>query len=73
MNIIHIAQWLFGGNFEILNFSDIFFTRSETFLKQKAFSSKRVSTFLPRKYDAISQLRHSYAKGLFAWRGLKYV
>ena len=32
------------------------------FLNQKAFSSKHVSIFLPRKYDVISQLRHSYVK-----------
>ena len=36
------------------------------FVNQKEFSSKHMSTFLPRKYDVISQLRHSYA-ALFAW------
>ena len=35
------------------------------FVGQKVFSSKHLSTFLPRKYDVISQLRHSYAKGPF--------
>ena len=35
------------------------------FLNQKAISSKHASIFLPRKYDVISQLRHSYAKGPF--------
>ena len=34
-------------------------------VNQNALSSKHVSIFLPRKYDVISQLRHSYAKGPF--------
>ena len=46
------------------------------FVNQKAFSSKHVSTFLPWKYDVISQLLHSYAKGPFCvaqliWRSVK--
>ena len=65
IDIIYIAQWLFGGNSEILHQSDVFLHAIRNFLIQKALSSKRVSTFLPRKYDVISQVRHSYAKGPF--------
>ena len=35
------------------------------FLNQKTFSSKHVSSFLQRKYDVISRLRHSSAKDHF--------
>ena len=35
------------------------------FLNHETLQSKHVSKFLPRKYDVISQLRHSYAKGPF--------
>ena len=42
------------------------------FVGQKVFSSKHVSTFLPGKYDVISQLRHSYAKGPFCVARLKW-
>ena len=40
------------------------------FVNQKAFSSKHMSAFLLRKYDAISQLHHSYAKGPFCVKRL---
>ena len=43
------------------------------FVNQKSFSSKHVSTFLPRKYDVISQLRHSYAKSPFCVARLIYI
>ena len=64
MNIIFIAQWLFGGNSKILHCSDVF-VRLEKLYKPEKNSSKNMSIFLPRKYDVISQLRHSYAKGPF--------
>ena len=51
MNIIFIAQWLFGGNSEILHCSD-FFACPKNFINHKTFSSKPFSTFLPRIYDA---------------------
>ena len=35
------------------------------FLNHETLQSKHVSIFLPRKYDVISQLRDSYAKGPF--------
>ena len=41
------------------------------FVNQKVFSSKHVSTFLTRKYDVVSQLHHSYAKGRFCVTRLK--
>ena len=53
-------------NFEILHCSDVF-ERRHKFLIHNALSCKHIVSifFLPRKYDAISQLRHSYAKGPF--------
>ena len=35
------------------------------FLNHKTISRKHVSIFLPRKYDVISKLCHSYAKDPF--------
>ena len=43
------------------------------FVNQITFSSKHVSTFLPQKCDAISQLRHSYAKDSFCVMRLSQV
>ena len=44
MNIIFIAQWLFGGNSEIYTFL-MFMHAARSFVNQKAFSCKHVSTF----------------------------
>ena len=51
----------------ILKFDSVpmFLHATRNFVNQTAFSSKHVSTFLTRKYDVISQLRHSYAKDPF--------
>ena len=49
-----------------------FFARSQKLCNPTKISSKHVSTILPRKYDDISQLRHSYTKGPFAWLGSYY-
>ena len=35
------------------------------FLNHETLQSKHVSNFFTAKYDVISQLRHSYAKGPF--------
>ena len=61
INIIFIAQWLPGGNSEILPGSDV----SELCKPESIFKKTRVN-FLPRKYDVISQLRHSTLRALFA-------
>ena len=61
MNIIFIAQWLFGGNSEILHCSDVFAHRMKLCKPENIFKQTRV-IFLLQKYDVISQLRHSYAK-----------
>ena len=68
MNIICNAQWLFSANLEIWDFSAYFTRRQKLFKQESTFKQTRVY-FLMRKYDVISQLRHSYAKGPFAWRG----
>ena len=62
MNTICIAQWLCDANFEILHCSDAFARRHKHCKPECSFMQTRVDYFLPRKYDVISQLRHSYAK-----------
>ena len=42
------------------------------FVNKKTVSCKHVSTFLLRKYEVISQLRHNYAKGPFCMARLNY-
>ena len=64
MNIKRNTQWLFGANLEILDCSADF-TRCQKLFNKRALSNKHVSIFLPRKYNVISQVRPSYAKGLF--------
>ena len=71
MNIIFVAQWLFGGNFENFTLFRCVLHAVRIFVNQRAFSSKHVSTFFTAKYDAISQLGHSYAKDPFCLTRLK--
>ena len=75
MNIICNAHWLYSANFEILHCSEAF-SRRKTLFKQENFFKQTHVDFLPRKYDVISQSRHSYAKGPFCvarliWKWLK--
>ena len=65
MSIIFIAQRRFGGNSEILHCSDVFAQYQTLCKPESIFKQTRVNFFLPQKYDVISQLRHSYAKGPF--------
>ena len=51
----------------------VFLKAVTNFANDTAFSSKHLSTFLPRKYDVISQLRHSYAEGPFCVARLKWL
>ena len=51
-----------------LTLSRCFCMPPETLLARKYFQAKMCQLFLPRKYVVISQLRHSYARVLFAWR-----
>ena len=62
MNIICIAQWLFDANLKILHCSDAFTRRHKHNKPECSFMQTCVDYFLPRKYDVISPLRHSYAK-----------
>ena len=64
INIIFIAQWLFGANSEFYTVP-MFFHAVRNFLSQQAFSSKHVSIFFTAKIWRHSELRHSYAKGPF--------
>ena len=61
MNIISIAQWLLGADFEILHFSDTLHDVTN-FLNQTAHSNKHVSIFYREKWR---QLRQNYSKGPF--------
>ena len=65
MKIICIAQWLYDTNFEILHWSDECARRHKPFKSENTFEQTRVDFFYREKYDVISQLRHSYAKGPF--------
>ena len=71
MNILFIAQWLFGGNSEVLHCPDGLTRRQKLFKQENNFKQTHV-IFLPRKYDVISHLRHSYAKGPFCVARLNY-
>ena len=62
MDIICIPQWLCDANFEILHFSGVYARRHKHCKPECSFRQTCVDYFLPRKYDVISQLRHSYAK-----------
>ena len=72
MNFICIPQWLFEANFEILHCSGAFARRHKHFKPECYFKQTLVDYFLPRKYDAISQLRHSYAKDPLCVMQLKW-
>ena len=72
MNIIFIAQWLFGGNSEILHCCDVF-ANSQKLFKPESIFKQTCQLFLPRKYEVISQLRHNYAKGPFCMTRLCFV
>ena len=71
INTICIAQWLSGGNSEILHGYDVFARRQILCKPESIFQANTCQLFLPRKYDVISQLRHSYAKGPFCVARLK--
>ena len=66
MNITFIAQWLSGANFEIWHSSYVLARLSNTLVTREHFHANRCRHFLPPKYDVISQLRHSNAKGPFS-------
>ena len=69
INIIFIAQWLFGGNSEILQCSDVF-AGIQKLCIQKAISSKHVSPFFYCK-NMTSFLNYvsTTLRALFAWQG----
>ena len=65
LNIVFIAQWLFDVNSKILHCCDVFARRQNLCKPQSIIKQTRVNFYLPGKYDVISQLCHSYAKGPF--------
>ena len=73
INITFIAQWLSGGNSEMLHGSNVCARRHKLCKPGSIFKQTRVNFFLPRKYDVISQLRHSYAKGPFLRGAAQYI
>ena len=73
INIIFITEWLSAGNSEILRGSDVL-ARCQKLCKPKSiFMQTRVNFFLPRTYDVISQLCHSYVMGIFCMTPLNYI
>ena len=73
MNIICIASWLFEANLAILHCSDAFAQRHKHCKPECSFMQTGVDYFLPRKYDVISQLRHSLAKDPLCVTRLNYI
>ena len=71
MNIIFIAQWLSGGNSEILHCSNICTCPRKLCKPESIFKQTRVNFFY-RENDVISKLRHSYAKDPFCVTQLIY-
>ena len=45
MNIIFIAQWLFGGNSKILHCSHVFARREKLYKQENIFKQTRVNFF----------------------------
>ena len=62
INIICIPQWVFEANFDIFHCSGARARRQKHCKRECSFMQTRVDNFLPRKYDVISRLRHSYVK-----------
>ena len=60
MNITFIAQWLSGGNSEILHGSDVFARRHKLYKPESIFKQTRVNFFTAkiwRQFSITSQLR----------------
>ena len=60
MNFIYIVQWLFGGNSEILHYSNVFARRQKHLNQRAYFKQTRVNVFTAkiwRHFSITSQLR----------------
>ena len=70
MNIIYIAQWLFGGNSQILHYlySDALAHRQKVFKPESIFKQTRVNIFLPQMASFLNYVTATLWAS-FAWRG----
>ena len=69
MNIIYIVQWLFGGNSEIVHYSDVFARRQKLFKPESIFKQTRVNIFYRENMTSFLKYVTATLRALFAWRG----
>ena len=67
--IIFIAQWLFGGNSEILHCSDVFERRQKLCKPENIFKQTRVNFFYRENMTSFLNYVTATLRTLFAWRG----
>ena len=68
-NIIFIAQWLSGGNSEILRGSDVFARCQKLCKKENSFKQTRVNFFFRENMTSFLNYVTATLRALFAWRG----
>ena len=68
MNIICIAQWLFGGNSGILHYSDVFARRQTSFNQGSIiFKQTLVNIFYRENMTSFLNYVPATLRALFAW------
>ena len=73
MNIIFIAQWLFGGNSEMLPCSNVFARRQKLYKPENIFKQTRVNFFYRENMTSFLNYVTATLRALFAWRGSYHV
>ena len=69
INIIFIAQWLSGGNSEILYGSNVFARRHKLCKPENIFKQTRVNYFYRENMTSFLNYVTATLRALFAWRG----
>ena len=69
IKIISIAQWLSGGNSEILHGSDVFARRQILCKPESIFKQTRVNFFYRENMTSFLNYVTAMLRALFAWRG----
>ena len=69
INIIFIAQWLSGGNSEILHCSDCFARHHKLCKPESIFKQTRVNFFYRVNMTSFLNYVTATLRALFAWRG----
>ena len=69
INIIFIAQWLSGGNSEILHGSDVFACCQKLCKEENSFQQTRVNFFYRENMTSFLNYVTATLRALFAWRG----